>query len=92
MNFVVYFILPMVLVTMCKKPHSKIVHGSLAILGRLSTCKVTKIYPLRKFENCVYFFLRVYFSKDGFIPHLGNAPGDNTQQTPFQNFSPFSHF
>ncbi len=50
MNFVVYFIFSMLLVATCKKPHSKIVHGSLAILGSLSTCKVTKIDPLRKFE------------------------------------------
>ena len=32
LNFVVYFILPMLLVTMCEKTHSKITYGSLAIL------------------------------------------------------------
>ena len=38
-----------------------------------------------------FFFFLVYFSKAGFIRHLGNAPGINVQKTPFQNFSPFSH-
>ncbi len=56
MNFAVYFILPMLLVTMCKKPHSKIVHGSLAILRGLSTSKITKIHPLRTLESCFSFF------------------------------------
>ncbi len=56
MNFSVCFILSMPLLTMCKKTHSKIVHGSLAILGSLSTSKVKKIDPLRKFESCISFF------------------------------------
>ncbi len=65
MNSVVYFILPMVLVIMCKKLHSKIVHGSLAILGSLSTFKVTKICPLRKLESCVSFFAECILVKMG---------------------------
>ena len=56
MDFVVYFILPLLLVIMCKNPHSKIFHGSLAILRCLSTCKITKIHPLRKLESCISFF------------------------------------
>ena len=55
-NFVVHFYLPTLLVTMCKKPRSKIVDGSLVILISVSTCKVTKIYPLRKLESCISFF------------------------------------
>ena len=53
MNFGVYSILPMLLVTICKKPHSKIIHGSPAILRRLSTCKTTEIHPSRKLESCL---------------------------------------
>ena len=54
MNIVVYFISPMLLVTICKKPCSKIIHGSPAILRSLSTCKSTeKIHPSRKLESCL---------------------------------------
>ena len=87
MNFVVYFILPMRLVTMCEKPHSKISHGSLAILRSLSTSKVTKIHPLRKLESSISFFWECILAKLG----LDNAPGDNMQKTPFHNSPPFSH-
>ena len=55
-NFVVCFILPMLSMTICKKPYSKIVHGSVMILERLSTCETTKIHPLRKLESCISFF------------------------------------
>ncbi len=37
--------------------NSKILQGSLAILGSLSICKITKIHPLRKLESC-FSFLR----------------------------------
>ncbi len=65
MNFVVYFILPMWLVTMCKKPHSKISQGSLAILRSLSTSKVTKIHSLRKLESCISFSWECTLAKLG---------------------------
>ncbi len=45
-NFAVYFIFPMLWITLCKKPHSKIVHGSLTLLRSMSTSKITKIQPL----------------------------------------------
>ena len=48
---------------------------------------LSKVRPIYR----CFFFLRVYFSKAGFIRHLGNAPGDNMQKTPLQNSSPFSH-
>ncbi len=56
MNFVVFLFLSLLLVTMCKKRHYKIVQGSSAILISLSTCKITKIHPLRKLESCISFF------------------------------------
>ena len=53
----------MLLVTMCKKAHFKIVHGSLAILWSLSTCKVTKIHPLWKLVSCISFFSECILEK-----------------------------
>ena len=65
MKFEGYFILPILLVTMCKKPLFEIVHGSLTILRSLSTCKVTKIHPLRNLESCISFFWECILVKLG---------------------------
>ena len=59
------FISDMLFVTMCKKTHSKIVQGSLAILRSLSTCKIMKIHHLRKLDRCIAFFWECSLAKLG---------------------------
>ncbi len=70
MNFVVHFILAVLLVTTCKKRYSKFFYRSLAIIRSLSTGKITKIQPLRKLESCMTD-MWVCLSMDSKIVPLG---------------------
>ncbi len=63
MNFVLHFMSIILFVTMCQKPHYKIVHNCLTILRCLSTCKITKFHSSIKLESCISFLCKCILVK-----------------------------